>query len=190
MQVSGMLPYNPTQFDYVDATFRYITDQTATYERSIQLWKSSLPSSSQYVRLPDTIDWTDIRDGDLFPKGVPLGKINCIDRFQQMKTKLETSWLRDLEFRTEQQQAVINLLRIGRNAFPGLLQRDSEIDLFMKNALKSATLEAIKSFTKGLGKSPHLADLFREIKEFMTTRYPLLYKSIKGIQDFYKKTPG
>ena len=170
MQASGMLPSNPAEYDYVDATFRYITDQMASYDRATQLWKSYLPSSQLYVKLPDTIDWTDIKEGDLFPKGVPLGKINCIDRFQSMKSRLETKWLKDLDFRKDQQQAVISLMRIGRNAFPGLLQRDPEIDLFIRNSLKSAVVETIKLFTKGLGRSPHLDDLFREIKEFVTTR--------------------
>ena len=170
MLVSGMLPTNPTEYDYVDATFRYITDQMATYDRAVHLWKSYLPSSPLYVKLPDTIDWTNIKEGDLFPKGVPLGTINCIDRFQGMKARLETKWLKDLDFQKDQQQAVISLMRIGRNAFPGLLQRDSEIDLFIRNSLKSAVMETIKSFTKGLGRSPHLDDLFREIKEFVTTR--------------------
>ena len=145
----------------------------ATYERAMQMWRSSLPSSPLYVRLPDTIDWTNIRDGDLYPKGVPLGKINCLDRFQTMKSKLETKWLRDLDFCSEQQQAVISLMRIGRNAFPGLLQRDSEIDLFIKNSLRTAVIEVIKLFIKGKGKYSYLDDLFREIKEFMTTRIAL-----------------
>ena len=162
MQVSGMLPSNPTEFDYVDATFRYVSDQMATYDRAVHLWMSYLPSSPLYVKLPDTIDWTNIKEGDLFPKGVPLGKINCIDRFQGMKSRLETKWLKDMSFQNDQ--------NIGRNAFPGLLQRDPEIDLFIRNCLRSAVLKAIKSFTKGLGRSPHLDDLFREIKEFVTTR--------------------
>ena len=170
MQASGTIPYAPTQYEHVEATVRFIIEKVATYERAMEFWKSIQPSSQMYSRLPETIDWSKIEDGELYPKGVPLGKLACLEKFQTMKGNLMPAWISDYQYHAEQQRALISLLRIGKNAFPGLIQNDAEIDVFIKNALQSALLESIIWFIKGKGKTSALDDLYREIGLFPSIR--------------------
>ena len=170
MQASGTISYYPTEYEHVEATVRYTVDKIATFERANLVWDSMTPSSHMYVRLPDTIDWSNVKEGDLYPKGVPLGRLACIEKFLAMRQNLKPEWIKDYQYVQEQQTAVINLLKMGKNVFPGLMQNDPEINIFLKNALRSALIESIKLFIKGRGRSPALDELFREIIQFPTIR--------------------
>ena len=170
MQASGTISYDPTQYEHVEATVRYVIERNATYERALEFWNSIRTDSPIYVRLPDTIDWSRIEDGELYPKGVPMGKNACNERFVVMKNNLDPKWIKDFHFEREHTEAMVNLLKIGKNAFPGLIQKDTEIDIFMKNALRSALLESIIQYVKGKGKLSALDDLYREIGMFSSIR--------------------
>ena len=174
-----MISYNPTEYEHVEATVRYVVDCMSTYERANQVWESMLPRSTIYVRLPDTINWSNVKEGDLYPKGVPLGRVACAEKFLVLKNNLKPEWIKDYQFIQEQQTAIISLLKIGKNAFPGLIQNDPEINIFVKNAMRSAALECIKLYTKGRGRSPALDELFREIIQFPTIRKGLFFSKNK-----------
>ena len=170
MQATGTISYEPTQYEHVEATVRYVIERNATYERALEFWNSFRADSPIYVQLPDTIDWSRIEDGELYPKGVPMGKTACHEKFVVMKNNLDTKWIKDFQFEQKHTEAMVNLLKIGKNAFPGLIQKDAEIDIFMKNALQSALLESIIQYIKGRGKLSALDDLYREISLFSSIR--------------------
>ena len=193
MQATGTISYEPTQFEHVEATVRFTIDKVATYERAWEFWKSIQPDSTLYVELPETVDWSRIEEGELYPRGVPLGKPACLEKFQTLKSNLKPEWISNLQFFPEQQKALIDLLRIGKNAFPGLIQKDAEINVFMKNALQSALLESIICFVKGKGKISALDDLYREIGQFpsisvvMINIYKKMYDDKSKIQNFARE---
>ena len=165
---SGTIPENATKYEHVTEIFAYATDVMDAYDRAISIWSTIHPRSGQYVRLPDTIDWSQVQEGDFIPFGVPIGKEKCTEKFEIMKSMLETSSLKDFKFNPGQHDRILKLLRVSKNMSPGLLQRDYEVDLFVRNELKSCLIESLKRFSKGRGKSDILEELCKEIKNFAT----------------------
>ena len=165
---SGTIPEDATKHEHVAEMFAYAINVMDAYDRGSGIWSTVHPRSGQYVRLPDTIDWSSVQEGDFIPFGVPIGKERCTERFEIMKASLKTTALKDFEFDQEQHDLILKLLRVSKNMCPGLVQRDYEIDLFVRNELKSCLIESLKRFCKGLGKSNILEELHKEIKNFAT----------------------
>ena len=165
---SGTIPENATKHEHLSEIFDYAINVMDAFDRGHSIWSTIHPRSSQYVRLPDTIDWSTVQEGDFVPFGVPIGKERCTERFEIMKSALKTESLKDFKFNQEQHDMIMKLLKLSKNMCPGLVQRDYEIDLFVRNELKSCLIESLKRFIKGLGKSNILEELHREIRNFAT----------------------
>ena len=61
---------------------------------------------------------------------------------------------------------MLDMLKIGKLAFPGLVVRQQEIDIICKGILKACFIETVNQYVSGKGKSSLLDDLWNELKVF------------------------
>ena len=171
MVASGTIDENSAKNEYVAEILNFVMDKVMTYEQCRAIWAAQRPDSELYVRLPDTIDWTLVKEGEFIPFGVPIGKYRCFENYEIMRRRLKPETLTNLDYDKDQHDFLLRLLRVGKGSCPGLIQRDHELDLFIKNALRTCLLETIRLFTKGLGKSNLLGELHKELKDLANIRY-------------------
>ena len=146
--------------------YSFVAKNLTLYDRCLQIWLSYLPGSCFYQDFLTVFDWSDIEDGNFIPKGVPLSPQKCSDRFYEILDKMEFSALKLDKFNEKTFELVVEILKIGKSAFPGLVTRQPDLDLFVQAILKSALVETIDSFVRGRGKIMLLEQIWRELKEF------------------------
>ena len=101
--------------------YSFIAKNLTLYDRCLQIWLSYLPGSCFYQEFLAVFDWSDIEDGNFVPKGVPLNPQKCRDRFYEILDKMEFSALKLDKFNKETFDLVVEMLKIGKSAFPGLV---------------------------------------------------------------------
>ena len=146
--------------------YSYIAKNLTLYDRCLQVWLSFLPGSCFYQEFLAVFDWSEIEDGNFVPKGVPLNPQKCKDRFYEILDKMEFSALKLDKFNNQTFELVVEMLKIGKSAFPGLVIRQPDLDLFVQATLKSALIETIDSFVRGRGRIMLLEQLWRELRDF------------------------
>ena len=146
--------------------YNFVARNLALYDRCIQMWLSYLPGSCFYQNFPAVFDWGDIEDGSFIPKGVPLSPQKCRDRFYEILERMDVTTLVSANFDKKTYEAVVEILKIGKSAFPGLVIRQPDLDMIIQATLKSALIETISSYIQGKGKEALLDQIWRELKDF------------------------
>ena len=146
--------------------YSFTAGYSALYDRCLQMWLSYLPGSCFYQNFATVFDWGGIEDGGFIPKGVPLSPQKCKDKFYEILDRMEITVLNGAHFDQKTFDAVVEILKIGKSAFPGLVIRQPDLDMFVQATLKSALVETIESYTQGKGKTTYLDQIWRELKEF------------------------
>ena len=164
----GVLPDNVVENEHLVILFSYITNNLALYDRCRCVWSSFMPSSTFYQHLPDIHDWAMYEDGTFIPKGAPMGRQQCTDMFERLLEKLDLDKARRTIFDENSFKAMIEILKLGKTSFPGLVVRQPELDLVMKGMLKACFVETVWRFMQGKGKSSMMEDIWRELRSFET----------------------
>ena len=165
-KVKGEIEENIVEGEELLQLYSYVAANLALYDRCLQMWSSYLPGSCFYQDFTTVFDWGGIEDGNFIPKGVPLSPKKCRERFYEILEKMNISVLKGNKFDQITFEAVVEILKIGKSAFPGLVIRQPELDMFVKATLKSALIETIESYTQGKGKITVLEQIWRELKDF------------------------
>ena len=90
----------------------------------------------------------------------------CKEKFDSLVAKLKLEKLNSLQFDEQVYQTVVETLKVGKSAFPGMTINQPEVDLAVQWALKVGLLETIKSFVMGKGDEKFQDDIWRELKDF------------------------
>ena len=144
----------------------FVTRKLTLFERCDQVWSSFLPGSSFYQPFPNVFDWGKTEEGALIPKGAPMGKEKCEEKFNELLNKIDGDISKSGKFSKNTFDAVVEMLKIGRIAFPGLVIRDPGLDLVVKGMLRACLMETIQEFISGKGQSSYLDDIWRELRQF------------------------
>ena len=132
----------------------------------MQVWLNFLPGSAFHQTFPQLYDWSLIEDGQFVPKGAPMSPRECKDRFENLIAKFDPNIINSNEFDKQIFMSVVELLKIGRAAFPGMIIDRTEVDMAVQWALKAGLMETIKSFIMGKGKEKYQEEIWRELKDF------------------------
>ena len=146
--------------------YGHVTNSLALYDRCLQMWLSYLPGSCFYQEFLSVFDWGVVEDGNFIPKGVPLSPQKCRDRFYEILEKMEIDSLKSANYNKKIFEAVVEILKIGKSAFPGLVTRQPDLDMIVQATLKSVLIETISSYVKGKGKVYLLEQIWKELKDF------------------------
>ena len=165
-KAKGEIEENIVEGEELLQLYNHVAGNLALYDRCLQMWLSYLPGSCFYQDFVTAFDWGGIEDGNFIPKGVPLSPQKCKDRFYEILDRMDISTLKGTRFDQKTFEAVVEILKIGKSAFPGLVIRQPEVDLFVQATLKSTLVETIESYAQGKGKTTLLEQIWRELKDF------------------------
>ena len=162
----GILEDDVTENEHLMVLNEFVTKKMAFYERMLHVWLCYLPGSSFHQNFPKCYNWSLIEDGQFVPKGAPMTPEACKEKFDSLVAKLKLETLNSLQFDEQVYQAVVEILKIGKSAFPGMTINQPEVDLAVQWALKVGFFETIKSFISGKGEEKFQDDIWRELKDF------------------------
>ena len=165
-RATGELEENSLDGEDFLLLYNFVAGRLALYDRCLQVWLSYLPGSCFYQDFQAVFDWGNIDDGSFIPKGVPLSGKKCRERFYEILEKMDISSLNSAKFNKQTFEAVIEILKIGKSAFPGLVIRQPDLDMIIQATLKSILVETISTYARGQGKLNFLEEIWRELKDF------------------------
>ena len=162
----GEIEENVVEGEELLQLYSFVAGNLALCDRCVQIWISYLPGSCFYQDFAAVFDWSEVEDGNFVPKGVPMSPRKCREKFDEIMERMDFSVLKGVTFDQKTFDAIVEILKIGKSAFPGLVIRHPELDLFIQATLKSALIETIESYIRGKGKMAFLEQIWRELKDF------------------------
>ena len=155
-----------TENEYLIILFNHVTNCMALYDRCCNVWSAQLPASTFYQHYPNYHDWGSCEDGTFVPKGAPMDQNECDNKFEMLMSKIDINKANKAIFDEDSFKALVELLKIGKLACPGMVIRRPELDLMVKGILKACFIEAIRQYTSGKGQHSGLSDIWKELREF------------------------
>ena len=95
-----------------------------------------------------------------------MGREQCYEMFQKLMDRLDLKKAKKTIFDENSFKALVEILKLGKTSFPGLVIRQPELDLVMKGTLKACFNEQVWRFVQGRGKSNFLEEIWRELRSF------------------------
>ena len=165
-KATGTLDEGASELEHLIILHNFITRKVALFERCFQVWSSFLPGSSFYQAFPDVFDWGRLEEGAMVPKGAPMGEEKCEEKFKELITRIDGDISKKGKFSKKTFDAALEIIKIGRIAFPGRVIKDPGFDLVMKGLLRACLLETIQEFVSGKGQASYLDDIWNELRQF------------------------